>query len=143
MPYTPVLFLSIRPGAGGTTERDAMDDADSKAPRRVPFGELAFARRFAYGEQAAIAEVTGPRDRTVLGTGFARFRAASIPWTVRYDEVLLVIEGSVTVRSAAGDLEAGPLDSIWLPAGTELRYESESALVFYALHPSNWAEAEP
>jgi len=109
----------------------------------MPFGDLKFLPRFAYGDQAEIAEVTGTQEGTVLGTGFARFVKASIPWTVQYDEVLLVIEGSVTVRTRTGDIEAGPLDCVWLPKGTELQYESERALVFYAIHPSNWAESQP
>ena len=118
-----------------------MSVAEKTAPRPISFRDLAFVPRFAYGDQAEIAEITGTEDGTLLGTGFARFRNASIPWTVRYDEVLLVIEGKVTVCTDDGDLVAGPLDSIWLPKGTELRYESESALVFYAIHPGNWAEA--
>ena len=118
-----------------------MSERTKAGPRSVPFAELAFGPRFEYGEQAEIAEVTGTGDGTVLGTGFARFNKASIPWTIRYDEVLLVIEGKVTVRTDEGDFTAGPKDCIWLPAGTELRYESEDALVFYAIHPSNWADA--
>ena len=32
-------------------------------------------------------------------------------------------------------------DSIWLPARTELIYETDSALVHFAIHPSNWHDA--
>ena len=31
-----------------------------------------------------------------------------IPWTVRYDEVLLVVEGEITIQTDQGDLVAGP-----------------------------------
>jgi len=37
-------------------------------------------------------------------------------------------------------LEAGMFDTIWLPAGTELTYLAENALVFYSLYPSDWAQ---
>ena len=33
--------------------------------------------------------------------------------------------------------ELGPKDSIWFPAGTELVYEPEHALVFFAVHPAS------
>lgn len=113
----------------------------STAPvRAMSFDDLPFAPRFAYGDQAQIAEITGNGDGTPLGTGFARFTDAHIPWTIKYDEVLLVLEGTVVVRIGGEDFTAGPKDSIWLPAGTELEYISRSALVFYAIHPSNWAE---
>ena len=118
-----------------------MSRPKKRAPCTIPFDALTFAPRFAYGDQAEVVEVIGAGDGTVLGTGFGRFINASIPWTVQYDEVLLVIEGSVTVRTDEEALVAGPLDCIWLPKGTELRYEAESALVYYAIHPSSWAEA--
>lgn len=125
------------PGGDGVSARNGMK------PRRIGFETLDFAPRFDYGDQARIAVVTGSEDATALGTGLARFTKASIPWTVRYDEVLLVLEGHVTVRTAAGDLDAGPKDCIWLPKGTDLTYIAEDALVFYAIHPANWAEERP
>ena len=106
----------------------------------IPFNKLGFLPRFEYGHQAQIAEVTGRAQGTVLGSGFARFSDAKIPCTIKYDEVLLVLEGQVTIETSDGDLVAGPQDCIWLPAGTELTYLSESALVFFAIHPANWAE---
>lgn len=112
-------------------------------PRTLRFDDLNFSPRFAYGEQAAVAEITGSGDGTPLGTGFARLTKAEIPWTVRYDEVVLVLEGFVTVRTEQGDFEAGPGDSVWLPEGTRLIYRSESALLFFAIHPSNWSESQP
>lgn len=101
---------------------------------------LTFSPRFDYGHMAQVTEVVGAGDGAQLGAGFARFINAEIPWTVRYEEVLLVIEGQITVRTAAGDLTAGPQDCIWLPKNTELTYVADSALVFYAMQPTNWAE---
>ena len=112
-----------------------------KAPPRVmPFANQEFAPRFEYGDMAQVNEVSGTSLGTRLGTGFGRFTKAEIPWTVQYDEVLLVLEGSITVRTAEGDLTAGPLDCIWLCAGTELTYLSDNALVFYAIEPATWAK---
>jgi len=106
----------------------------------IQFKELTFTPRFEYGDMAGVAVVTGNESDTELGTGFARFTNAKIPWTVQYDEVLVVIEGSIQIRIDGETLTASAKDSVWLPKGTTLTYESESALVFYAIHPSNWAE---
>ena len=92
--------------------------------------------------QAQVAVISGPDDGTALGTGMVRMQNAEIPWTIKYDEVVLVLDGELTIRTGAGDLTAGPHDSIWLPKGTELTYLASDALVFYAIHPANWAEAE-
>ncbi len=112
-------------------------------PRHIAFSELPFQPRFAYGEQAEVAVVTGSEDGTALGSGFARFHRATIPWTVHYDEVLLVLEGEVKIETATGAFALGPQDCAWLPKGTELVYRSESALVFYAIHPSDWSKRPP
>ncbi len=115
----------------------------AKAEPRVMWpGEMTFAPRFAFGDQAQVAAACGPDDGTELGCGYVRMSGAEIPWTIKYDEMVLVLEGSITIRTASGDLNAGPHDSIWLPAGTELTYASQNALLFYAIHPANWAEAE-
>jgi len=109
-------------------------------PKTIPFDTLQFMPRFEYGDQGQLAEISGAHQGTVLGTGFARLTNAYIPWTIKYDEVLLVIEGSVTIETNDDELIANAKDSIWLPKGTNLVYRAENALVFYAIHPANWAE---
>ncbi len=65
---------------------------------------------------------------------------AVIPWTVKYDEVLMVVEGEITIETDQRNLVASARDCIWLPKGTELVYRADDALIFYAIHPWNWAE---
>ena len=36
--------------------------------------------------------------------------------------------------------DLGQWDSLWPPAGTSLVYESEHAVVSYAIHPANWTD---
>ena len=74
------------------------------------------------------------------GVGWGRLRNARIPWTIRYDEVLTVFEGELRVHTGSEVHELQPRDCIWLPAGTELVYEAELALVHFAIHPSDWHE---
>ena len=113
--------------------------SSTKSPLRVArFTELEFIPRFEYGHMAELAEISSAADGTLMGTGICRFNNASIPWTITYDEVLTVIEGSLKLHANDEVHELGPLDSIWLPAGTELIYESENALVTYAAYPINW-----
>lgn len=112
----------------------------TRNPQLIRFADRAFQPRFEFGSEAQIAEVSGTHLDTPLGTGFVRFKNADIPWTVRYDEILLVLEGEVAIQTPARTLKAGPNDCIWLPKDTALRYRSDAALAFYAIHPANWAE---
>ena len=99
-----------------------------------------FQPRFEYGHMAQAAVVTNADHDTALGTGFGRLKDAEIPWTIKYDEVIYVIEGQLTVRTGGTDLIVDAGACIWLPKGTELVYLAENALIFYAIHPANWAE---
>ena len=112
------------------------------APRTVSFDELEFHPRFEYGEMAQVAGVCGSDDGTELGVGWGRLTNARIPWTIRYDEVLTVFEGELKLHAAGQIHVLGPRDCIWLPSGTELVYEAESALIHFAIHPANWAETQ-
>jgi ethanolamine utilization protein EutQ len=104
------------------------------------FDDLAFTPRFEYGEMAEVAGVCGAADGSELGAGWGRFSNARIPWTIRYDEVLTVFDGELRLHAGGEVHRLRPRDCIWLPAGTELIYEAESALVHFAIHPANWRE---
>ena len=112
---------------------------DRKSPPRLQrFDAIEFTPRFEYGEMADVAGICGADDGTELGVGWGRMHDARIPWTIRYDEVLTVFEGLLRVHIGEQVFELQPRDSLWLPQGTELVYEAESALVHFAIHPSDW-----
>lgn len=115
-----------------------MTDTGKSPARMNRFAELDFQPRFAHPEMAEVVEVAGLADRSELSGGFARFKDADIPWQVKYDELILVISGTFAVETPEGLLEAGPMDTIWLPAETPVRYISRDALVFYSLQPASW-----
>ena len=115
----------------------------SKAQLRLmPFNELQFSPRFEYGEMAEVTGLCGDEDGSELGCGWGRMTNARIPWTIKYDEVLTVFEGQLTLHANGQAHQLNPKDAIWLPSGTELIYEAEYALVHFAIHPSNWHEAD-
>lgn len=111
-----------------------------RAPRVAKFQDLAFTPRFEYGDQAQASPICGADDLSELGAGFGRLTNARFPWTIKYDEILLVLEGQLTVHANGEVFTAGPKDTIWLPKGTSLEYEAEDALIFFAIHPANWAD---
>ncbi|MXZ81824.1 MAG: ethanolamine utilization protein EutQ [Gammaproteobacteria bacterium] len=117
-----------------------MPSRPEKSPiRLVRFGDIQFGPRFEHGDMARIAEVCGENDGTELGVGWARLTGARIPWTIRYDEVLTVFEGQLQLHADGRLYSLEARDSIWLPAGTELVYEADYALIHFAIHPSSWA----
>ncbi len=115
------------------------DNAEKSPVRMMSFADLEFSPRFEYGEMAQVAEVCGSDDKTQLGVGWAKLSRARIPWTTRYDEVVTVHQGQLQLHTNGNTHNLNEQDSIWLPAGTNLVYEAEQALIQYAIYPANWA----
>ena len=91
--------------------------------------------------KATIARLVGPDMSKSMGAGLATFDGCSIEWTVLYDELIVVLDGTFRLRLGQGfqkTMEAKPGDVIWLPENTPLKYEGDKAVVFYALHPVDW-----
>ncbi len=93
---------------------------------------------------AKIARVIGPETSATMGAGVAVFEGISVPWTVRYDEVIIVLEGDFRLRAGEAVYDCGPGDMLWIPENTALAYEADGrATVFYALYPVDWKERAP
>lgn len=94
-----------------------------------------------YGEgpgAAAISRLVGPGDSATMGAYLARFDGRSVAWTVRYDELIVCIEGEFRLRSGGNVHTLVPGDVLWIPNGTSLRYEGSECLVFIAIAPVDW-----
>ena len=117
---------------------------DRTQPRLVKFSDLDFVPRAEGGDMAQLAQICGTPDGTELGVGMGRLTNAWIEWTIKYDEVLTVLDGELKLHIAGRDepYVLKPHDSIWLPEGTALVYEAESALLAYAIHPADWADRQ-
>jgi len=112
---------------------------EKSSPRLSRLSDASFTPRFEYGDQAEVAQLCGADDGSELGVGLVRLTRADIPWQIKYDEFILVLEGTFTVQTESLVLTARAMETIWLPAGTKLTYKSDSALLLYAIHPTNWA----
>lgn len=63
-------------------------------------------------------------------------------WVVTYDEVLVVLRGALTIRSAEGATTARAGEVIFLTKGTAVTYEAaeDDTEVVYVTHP-HWLQA--
>lgn len=104
--------------------------------------ELSFAPYGGPPGNAEIARLVGPELSGTMGAGVAVFeKGVSIPWTVLYDELIVVLEGHFTLRSGDEVFECDPGDVLWIPDKTPLVYEAaDRTVVFYCLYPVDWRE---
>lgn len=89
-------------------------------------------------ERAAICRLVGTKESETIGAGIAFFDGASIPWTVLYDEVIVVLEGEFDLTIGERVIHAQAGDVIWVPEKSPLVYSGKKAKVFYALYPVTW-----
>jgi ethanolamine utilization protein EutQ len=90
--------------------------------------------------QATIARLVGPDVSRSMGAGIATFDACSIEWTVLYDELIVVLEGTFRLVVGSETFTCTPGDVLWIPENTPLKYEGDKAVVFYALSPVDWRQ---
>lgn len=74
-----------------------------------------------------------------IGFGFARWEGAEVEWTVLYDELIFVIEGTLELRADGEAFRIVPGQLLWIPEGTGLVYGGH-ALFGYVVRPANWRE---
>ena len=108
--------------------------------KRIKAEQLAFAHRGGPPGHAEVARAVGGDLSRTMAAGVARFDDCSVAWTVLYDEVVYVIDGVFRLAMPDGVIEGHAGDVIWIPEGTELRYEGQNAAIFYAVYPGNWKE---
>jgi ethanolamine utilization protein EutQ (cupin superfamily) len=92
------------------------------------------------GSLAWIGDVHQNPGPSELAAGFFRMEPSeSFIYDYTYDEMKLVIEGDLVLTDVATGqvVEAGPLDVLHFPKGTQVRFDTRGgALAFYTGHRS-------
>nr|WP_249808912.1 hypothetical protein [Bradyrhizobium sp. 174] len=82
-----------------------------------------------------------PEISISIGAGIATYDRCSIEWTTKYQQVAIVLEGVLRIRTGENYsrvIEATVGDVLWFPKGTPLKYEGSKAKIFYAASPNDW-----
>lgn len=77
-----------------------------------------------------------------LGCGLMVMEKTTFDWTLNYDEIDYVIEGSLTIRSKDGEVTAGPGELILIPKGSKIQFSvPNKARFLYVTYPADWASS--
>ncbi|RJF87134.1 DUF861 domain-containing protein [Oleomonas cavernae] len=95
-------------------------------------------------DYARIAKLVGPEISQSMGGGVVTYRKLTAPWSLPFDELVVVLDGAFTVTSAGKAYDCVAGDVLWFPAHTPLTYEvADFVTVFYAKHPVGLTAAVP
>lgn len=131
----------------------AMADFDSKAPacsRQINDDGIVLVRgntvelgEFdgAPGKNIGLTDVIGTEQNSTLGVGYMGWEKAFFPWTLNYDEVDVVLEGELHIKTESGTTIGKPGDVIFIPKNSNIEFGTPTHVRFvYVAYPADWAE---
>jgi len=76
-----------------------------------------------------------------LGAGIMELDHTSLDWTLTYDEVDYVIEGTLDIIIEGRKVSAGPGEIIFIPKNTSITFSTpDKTRFFYVVYPANWSD---
>ena len=90
-----------------------------------------------------VGNVIDQRHGGPITIGYGRYGPnQSLDETMAVDDVMLVLEGKLSVSSGAGTVTAGPGEFVYMPKGeaVTIRSHEQGALTAYVTYP-HWQEA--
>jgi ethanolamine utilization protein EutQ (cupin superfamily) len=111
--------------------------------QKLTIAEAAFERSPGQDADVFAGNVVDQRHGGPITIGYSRYGSdQSIDETMAVDDVMIVLEGRLTVSSAAGSLTAGPGEIVYMPKGEKLTIRSHEggAVTAYVTYP-HWQEA--
>lgn len=113
--------------------------------RKFAIANASFERSPGQDGDAFAGNVVDQRDGGPITIGYGRYGPEqSIDETLAVDDVMIVLEGRLTVSSAGGSMTAGPGEIVYMPRGEKvtIRSHEQGAVTAYVTYP-HWQEARP
>lgn len=93
------------------------------------------------GHQVYTHDLFSLQESKRLGCGIMEMDHTTFDWTLNYDEIDYVIEGSLTINIEGKSVTAGPGEVILIPKGSKIQFSVlQSARFLYITYPADWAE---
>lgn len=92
-------------------------------------------------EKVWIKDLVSLEESPRLGLGIMEIDNTSFQWTLTYDEVDYVIDGTLEIVIDGRKITAGPGEIIFIPKNTHISFSSPNKTKFmYVCYPANWSE---
>lgn len=111
--------------------------------RKFAIADASFERSPGQDGEIFVANVIDQRHGAPITIGFGRYGPnQSLDETIAVDDVMVVLEGKLSVSSNAGTVTAGPGEIVHMPKGEQvtIRSHEQGAVTAYVTYP-HWQEA--
>jgi len=113
--------------------------------RKLAIADALFERSPGQDGEVFAGNVIDQRHGGPITIGFGRYGPnQSIHETLAVDDVMVVLEGQLTVSTEVGTVTAGPGEIVYMPKGevVTIRSHEQGAVTAYVTYP-HWQEARP
>ncbi|GAB6181260.1 cupin domain-containing protein [Desulfotomaculum defluvii] len=81
------------------------------------------------------------KDESQMSAGFLTIEKSSFDWELCYEEVDIILEGSLSITINGETYEACQGDVLFVPKGSKVTWSSSGYVkLFYVTYPANWAD---
>jgi len=131
--------------------REEVQKAAQAGPRRIdPSGVIGLnpddfpLERFPFpieSDRVWLRDLASLEESPRLGFGIMELEDTSFEWTLTYDEVDYVIDGTLDIVIDGRSVRAKKGEVIFIPKNTKIRFSTPDKTRFlYVCYPANWAE---
>ncbi|HNY90030.1 MAG TPA: hypothetical protein PKM23_00770 [bacterium] len=93
------------------------------------------------GKQVRLADVITSKDRSPMCAGFMSWRKMdSFAWTLNYDEIDIVLQGTLAITINGKCFEGKVGDLFYIPKGSQIIFGTPTyTKIMYVTYPADWA----
>lgn len=90
-----------------------------------------------------LTDVIGAADGSAIAAGFMQWEKASFPWTLTYDEIDVVLDGELHIRSQGNTYVGRAGDVFYIPKGAAIEFAAPDSVRFvYITYPADWSNGQ-
>lgn len=92
-------------------------------------------------DRVGIRDLLTNSESPHMATGFMTLEQCSFPWTLNYEEIDYIIEGTLEIIVNGVTYRGGPGDVFYIPVNSHITFKTPDRVkFFYVTYPANWAE---
>lgn len=113
--------------------------------RKLTIADASFERSPGQDGDVFAGNIVDQRDGGPITIGYGRYGPGqSIEEVMAVDDVMIVLEGQLSVSSGTGTVTAGPGEIVYMPKGERvtIRSHERGAVTAYVTYP-HWQDARP
>lgn len=93
------------------------------------------------GDKVLLKDIVTLEESPRLGIGIMEMQESSFAWTLKYDEVDYVIDGTLEIDIDGRKVSGNKGDIIFIPKNSSIHFTVPNfARFIYVTYPANWAE---